>query len=112
MGKYIDRIVPKRKKFTCAHIFVKVDLEKGLPIKIMFSHGSWEHVHPLDYDQLPFKYKIFHEYTNTIPTRKWKTQRKKVTSKGLDQVTKPSSASNSQGNQGENRYESLSNLLE
>lgn len=62
LGKYIDQDIPKVKQFSCARICVEVDLEKCFPSKILLSHGSWNHVQQLDYNQLPFKCRVFHEY--------------------------------------------------
>jgi hypothetical protein len=41
---------------------LEVDLEKGLPEAILISLDNWQHVQQLDYEQLPFKFKSYHEY--------------------------------------------------
>jgi hypothetical protein len=39
-----------------------VDLEKGILEVVLISLDNWQHVQQLDYEKLPFKCKIFHEY--------------------------------------------------
>jgi hypothetical protein len=41
---------------------VEVDLEKGIPYVVLISLDNWQHVQQLDYEHLPFKCKVFHEY--------------------------------------------------
>ena len=48
--------------FSCARIYVEVDLEKGLPESIMLSIDGWNHLQIVDYEQIPFKCKYCHEY--------------------------------------------------
>jgi hypothetical protein len=62
LGKYIDSIEPKANMFACARICVEVDLEKGLPEAILLKLDNWKQVQKLDYEQLPFKCKVYHEY--------------------------------------------------
>lgn len=45
-----------------AKIWVEVDVEKGLLEAICLSLDNWTHAQQLDYEQLPFKCKIWHEY--------------------------------------------------
>jgi hypothetical protein len=62
IGRYIDCAKPKENIFSCARICVKVDLEKGILEAMVISLDNWQHVQQLDYKQLPFKCKIYHEY--------------------------------------------------
>jgi hypothetical protein len=62
LGKFIDRAEPKSGMFSCARICVEVDLEKGLPEAIKLKLDDWIHIQKLDYEQLPFKCKMCHEY--------------------------------------------------
>jgi len=43
---------------------VEVDLEKSLPKAINLCMDSWVQMQEVDYDQLPFKCKLYHEYWN------------------------------------------------
>ena len=47
---------------TCARICVEVALERGLPEVVKFKVDSWVHIQQLDYEQIPFKCKVYHEY--------------------------------------------------
>jgi len=47
---------------ACARIYVEVDLGKGLPEAIKLKVDDWVHIQQLDYEQIPFKCKICHEY--------------------------------------------------
>lgn len=49
---------------ACAHIYVEVDLGKGLPEDIKVKVDEWSHIQQLDYEQIPFKCKVCHEYGN------------------------------------------------
>ena len=62
MGKYVDKSEPKAPMFSCARICVEVDLEKGLPEAINLSIDGWNHLQTVDYEQIPFKCKYWHEY--------------------------------------------------
>jgi hypothetical protein len=62
LGKYIDGSKTKSPMFVCAWICVEVDLEKGLPETIKLTLDDWNHIQNLDYEQLPFKCKVCHEY--------------------------------------------------
>jgi len=48
--------------FACARICVEVDIEKGLSKEISLSMNNWTHIQNLEYEQLSFKCKAFHEY--------------------------------------------------
>lgn len=62
VGKYIDRSEPRENMHACARICVEVDLGKGLPEAINLKVDQWMHIQQLDYEQLPFKCKVCHEY--------------------------------------------------
>lgn len=62
VGKYIDRCEPKDNMQACARICVEVDLGKGLPEAIKLKVDDWTHIQSLDYEQIPFKCKVCHEY--------------------------------------------------
>jgi len=62
VGKYIDRCEPKKYMHACAMIYVEVDLGKGLPEAIKFKVYQWTHIQQLEYEQIPFKCKVCHEY--------------------------------------------------
>ena len=61
LGRYIDKVDPKGQ-YLCARICVEVDLEAGLPEEIKLIVGEWKHYQNLDYEQLSFKCRSFHEY--------------------------------------------------
>ena len=61
LGTYIDKAHPK-DNYSCACIYVEVDLEAGLPEAIKLVIGEWHHFQKLDYEQLPFKCRHCHEY--------------------------------------------------
>ena len=48
--------------FSCARICVEFDLEKYLLEAINISMEGWNHMHTIDYDKIPFKCKVCHEY--------------------------------------------------
>ena len=62
LGNYIDKAEPKGSLFSYVRICVEVYLEKGLPEAVNLLMDGWEHMQKLDYKQLPFKCKKFHEY--------------------------------------------------
>ena len=62
VGKYIDRFEPRENMHACARICVEVDLGKGLREAIKIKVDQWMHIQQLDYEQLPFKCKVCHEY--------------------------------------------------
>ena len=47
---------------ACARICVEVILGKGLPESITIKVDQWTHIQQLDYEQIPFKCKVCHEY--------------------------------------------------
>lgn len=60
--KYIDRSEPRDNMQACARICVEVDLGKGLPEAIKLKVDDWSHIQQLNYEQIPFKCKVCHEY--------------------------------------------------
>jgi hypothetical protein len=62
LAQYIDKEEPKEKAFTCASIYVEENMENGIPEAIFLTLDNWKHNQPIDYEQLPFKCKSFHEY--------------------------------------------------
>lgn len=54
LGRYIDQ-APRKDQYSCAQIYVEVNLEIGLPKAIKLSVADWTHIRELDYEQLPFK---------------------------------------------------------
>jgi len=62
VGKYIDRSEPKDNMQACARICVEVDLGRGLPESIKLKLDDWSHIQQLDYEQIPFKCKVCHDY--------------------------------------------------
>jgi len=67
----LDKLEPKYEMYTCAKICVELDLEQGMLEAILLTLDKWTHVKHLDYEQLPFKCKIFHEYGHF--ENEWKT---------------------------------------
>eukprot|EP00253_Pinus_taeda_P016544 PITA_16544 len=61
LGRFIDK-ADNKGQYTCARICVEVDLEAGLPEAIKLTVGDWHHSQKLDYKQLPFKCRIYHEH--------------------------------------------------
>jgi hypothetical protein len=61
LGQYIDRADPK-DQYSCARIYVEVELEEGLIEAIKLKVGEWHHYQKLDYEQLSFKCRGCHEY--------------------------------------------------
>jgi len=47
---------------ACAQIYVEVDLGKGLLEAIKLKVDDWSHIQQLDYEQIPFKCEVCHEY--------------------------------------------------
>ena len=62
LGRYLDSADPKGGQFKCARICVEVNLEKGLLESLKIKLGEWSHIQELDYEQIPFKCKFFHDY--------------------------------------------------
>lgn len=96
VGKYIDRSEPKDNMQACARIRVEVDLGRGLSEAIKLKVDEWCHIQQLDYEQIPFKCKVCHEYghfANRCPKiinvgseeeeRQWETVKKKKSSPPL-----------------------------
>ena len=54
LGWYIDKYDPKPLLFSCAQIYVEVDLDKGLP-KVINLMDNWIHAQKIDFDKFPFK---------------------------------------------------------
>ena len=66
LGKYIEKAEPKGPLFSCARIYVEVDLEKGLLEIVSLCMDGWEHAQKVDYEQLSFKCKKCHEYGHFV----------------------------------------------
>jgi len=47
---------------ACARIYVEVNLGKVLLGEIKIKVDQWNHIQQLDYEQIPFKCKVCHEY--------------------------------------------------
>jgi len=62
VGKYIDRCEPKDNMHACARICVEVDLGRGLPEAIKLRVDQWTQIQQLDYEKIPFKCKVCHDY--------------------------------------------------
>lgn len=62
VDKFIDKSEPKEIMHACARICVEVDLWKGLSEAIKIKVDQWTHIQQVDYEQLPFKCKVCHEY--------------------------------------------------
>jgi hypothetical protein len=52
----------KEGMFSCVRICVEVDLKNRLLEAVLLTLENWKHEKPLDYEKLPFKCKVFHEY--------------------------------------------------
>jgi hypothetical protein len=48
--------------FSCARICIEVVLEKRILEAIKISLDDWTHIKKLDYEQIPFKFKMCQEY--------------------------------------------------
>eukprot|EP00253_Pinus_taeda_P022174 PITA_22174 len=66
VSKFIDRFEPKENMHACARICVEVDLGKGLPEAIKIKVDQWTHIQQVDYEKLPFKCKVCHEYGHFV----------------------------------------------
>lgn len=62
LGKYIDRVELREGLQACAILCVEVDLEKGLPEAIQPNLDNRSYIQQVDYEQIPFKCKAYHEY--------------------------------------------------
>ena len=62
LGHYITHVKPKGNIFTCAKICLEMDFSKGLLEAIKLNLEGWSHCQALDYEQVPFKCNIYHEY--------------------------------------------------
>ena len=62
VGKFIDRSEPKDNMQACTKICVEVDLGKGIPEVIKIKVDNWTHIQQLNYEKIPFKGKVCHEY--------------------------------------------------
>ena len=103
----MEKSEPKAPMFSCARIYVEVDLEKGLPEAIMLSIDGWNHLQIVDYEQIHFKCKFCHEYghfakscpkkpekpiTDSLPSEGWNVANGKKAAKPSKQQI-PSSKS-------------------
>lgn len=107
VGKYVDRSEPKENMYACARICVEVDLSKGLPEAVKLQVDRWTHIQQVDYEQLPFKCKVCHEYghfanrctkfrsednaSKEPPEEAWEIVRKKKKSNPPQDAAEPSS---------------------
>jgi hypothetical protein len=66
IGRYVYRVGPKENIFPCARICVEVDIEKQIPEVVVITLDNWQHVQQFDYEQLPYKYNIYHEYKHFV----------------------------------------------
>jgi hypothetical protein len=64
LRKYIDRVEPQEGLQSCVILCIEVDLEKGLPEEIQLNLDRWYYIQQVDYKQIPFKYKTYHEYVH------------------------------------------------
>jgi len=87
LGQYIDRADPK-DQYSCARIYVEVDLEVGLPEVVKLKVGDWQHFQKLDYEQLPFKCRGCHEYGHFQRNYPEKTKQEKEEGEGWKQAKK------------------------
>jgi hypothetical protein len=81
LGKYIDR-AERRDQYSCVRICVEVDLEEGLPEAIKLTVADWSYIQVLDYEQLPFKCRHFHNYGHFAKHCKKKAEEEAENSKG------------------------------
>jgi len=96
VGKYIDRSEPRENMHG-----------KGLPEAIKIKVDHWTHIQQLDYEQLPFKCKVCHEYRHFAnrcsksksnesieneesPDGQWEQVKKKKSSSSQGPSSKPS----------------------
>jgi hypothetical protein len=59
---YIGWVEPKGNIFTCARIYVGMDLERCLLKVIQINMEGWSHIQSIEYEKIPFKCNYFHEY--------------------------------------------------
>lgn len=64
--KYINYVEPQEGMFSCVRIYVKVDLDTGFLGTINLNMDNWSHIQEVNYDQIPFKCKAFHEYRHFV----------------------------------------------
>jgi hypothetical protein len=50
LGKFIKRAEPKSIMYSCARIYVEVDVEKGISEAIKLNLDDWTHIQKLDYE--------------------------------------------------------------
>ena len=97
LEKYISRD-ERRDQYTYARICVEVDLEVGLPEAINLKVVDWCHVQELDYEQLPFKCKVCHEYGHFSRSCKKKVEEEAIKEKGDQWTQVQKTSSTKQGN--------------
>ena len=66
---------------------MEVDLELGLPEAINLKVSYWSHIQELDYQQIPFKCRYFHEHGHFA--RYCKKKAEEETKKNKDQWIQP-----------------------
>jgi hypothetical protein len=93
LGHYIDKADPK-DQYSCARICVEVDLEVGLPEAVNLKVGEWQHLQKLDYEQLPFKCRVCHDYGH-FQRNCPKAQQEKEKAEGWQQPRKGKAKTNS-----------------
>lgn len=62
LGKYIDKYKPLTYMFTYIRIYIEIQLEKFLLKSINLSLLNQTHLHIINYDKIPFRFKIYNEY--------------------------------------------------
>jgi len=62
IGKYIKKVEPRDGMFAYARICVEVYLKKGLLDAIQLNLDNWSFIQQVEYNQIPYSCKNFHEY--------------------------------------------------
>ena len=114
----MDKSKTKAPMFSCTRICVEVDLEKGLPKAINLFIDGWNRLQTVDYEQIPFKCKHYHEYGNfakSCPKKLEKSNPEGLQEEGWNVVSGKNTTKNSSSKQPhillknafENRFEVL-----
>jgi hypothetical protein len=61
LGRFIDKADTKAH-YSCRRICIEVDLEARLLESVKLKVGAWKHFQKMDYEQLLFKCRRYHEY--------------------------------------------------
>lgn len=87
LGHFINK-ADNKGQYTCARIYVEVDLEAGMLEEVKLTVGEWHHYQKLDYEQFPLKCRTYHEHGHFQKKFPKAQTRDKVDEEGWKEIKK------------------------